>query len=153
MGVGTILEAREIVLLATGEHKAHIVRRAVEGEVDHEVAATFLQRHPNTTFYLDPPRRRLTRVATPWLLGEVEWTTRSRSARSSGSRARPGKAILKLTQRDYAEHHLSSLVARTARRARSTAWSSTRSAPRSGAVQAAAAAARSSASRPIPTTT
>src|SRR6185312_5417873 len=45
MGVGTILEAREILILATGEHKAHIVRRAVEGEVDHEVAATFLQRH------------------------------------------------------------------------------------------------------------
>ena len=53
MGVATILEAREIVILATGEHKAAIVRRAVEGEVDHEVAATFLQRHPNTTFYLD----------------------------------------------------------------------------------------------------
>ena len=65
MGVATILEAREILILATGEHKAAIVRRAVEGEVDHEVAATFLQRHPNTTFYIDraaaaasPARRR-----------------------------------------------------------------------------------------------
>ena len=54
MGVATILEAREIVILATGEHKAEIVRRAVEGEVDHEVAATFLQRHAKTTFYVDP---------------------------------------------------------------------------------------------------
>jgi glucosamine-6-phosphate deaminase len=53
MGVETIFEAREILMLATGEHKADIVRRAVEGEVDHEVAATFLQRHPSTTFYLD----------------------------------------------------------------------------------------------------
>ncbi len=35
-----------------------IVRRAVEGEVDLEVAATFLQRHPNTTFYVDTRRRR-----------------------------------------------------------------------------------------------
>ncbi|MBA3259149.1 MAG: glucosamine-6-phosphate deaminase, partial [Gemmatimonadales bacterium] len=52
MGVATILEAREIVILATGEHKAEIVRRAVEGEVDHEVAATFLQRHRDTTFYV-----------------------------------------------------------------------------------------------------
>ena len=49
MGVATILDAREILILATGEHKAAIVRRAVEGEVDHEVAATFLQPHPNTT--------------------------------------------------------------------------------------------------------
>ena len=53
MGVATILEAREIAILATGEHKADIVRRAVEGPVDTEVAATFLQRHPRTTFYLD----------------------------------------------------------------------------------------------------
>ena len=53
MGVATILEAREIAILATGEHKAAIVKRAVEGEIDLEVAATFLQRHPNTTFYLD----------------------------------------------------------------------------------------------------
>ena len=35
-----------MLLLATGEHKAAIVRRAVEGEIDHQVAATFLQRHP-----------------------------------------------------------------------------------------------------------
>jgi glucosamine-6-phosphate deaminase len=74
MGVATILEAREILILATGEHKAHIVRRAVEGEVDHEVAATFLQRHPATAFYVDNAAGAyLTRVATPWLLGSVEW--------------------------------------------------------------------------------
>ena len=113
MGVETIFEGREILILATGEHKAEIVRRAVEGDVDHEVAATFLQRHGNTTFYLDQPAAAgLTRVATPWLLGAVEWT------QSLGVRAvvwlsqQTGKAILKLTQRDYAEHRLSSLVAR-----------------------------------------
>src|SRR6266545_1780533 len=66
MGVATILEAREIVILATGEHKAEIVRRAVEGDVDYEVAATFLQRHPNTTFYIDRAAAAgLTREATP----------------------------------------------------------------------------------------
>jgi len=65
MGIATILEAREIAILATGEHKADIVRRAVEGAVDTEVAATFLQRHPNTTFYLDgAAAATLTRVAT-----------------------------------------------------------------------------------------
>src|SRR3954470_16257899 len=45
MGVATILDAREIAIIATGEHKASIVRRSVEGEIHHEVAATFLQRH------------------------------------------------------------------------------------------------------------
>jgi glucosamine-6-phosphate deaminase len=113
MGVETIFEAREILMLATGEHKADIVRRAVEGDVDHEVAATFLQRHPNTTFYLDQPAAAaLTRVATPWLLGPVEWTSGLVVRAVVWLSHQTGKAILKLTQSDYAEHHLSALVAR-----------------------------------------
>ena len=58
MGVATILEAREIAILATGEHKAAIVRRAVEGEIDLEVAATFLQRHAEHHVLRRPRRRR-----------------------------------------------------------------------------------------------
>src|SRR5207245_3069485 len=50
MGVGTILEARKIVILAFGEHKAAIVQRAVEGEMTDAIAASFLQKHPDTTF-------------------------------------------------------------------------------------------------------
>ncbi|HEY8196378.1 MAG TPA: glucosamine-6-phosphate deaminase, partial [Gemmatimonadales bacterium] len=113
MGVATIFDAREILMLATGEHKADIVRRAVEGEVDHEVAATFLQQHPNTTFYLDgPAAAALTRVATPWLLGPVEWSSSLVVRAVVWLSHQSGKAILKLTQRDYAEHRLSALVAR-----------------------------------------
>jgi glucosamine-6-phosphate deaminase len=113
MGVETIFEAREILILATGEHKTDIVRRAVEGDVDHEVAATFLQQHPNTTFYLDRPAAAgLTRVATPWLIGPVEWTSSLVVRAVVWLSHRTGKAILKLTQGDYAEHHLSALVAR-----------------------------------------
>ena len=106
MGVATILDAREIAILATGEHKAPIVKRAVEGEINLEVAATFLQRHPNTTFYVDRAAGAdLTRIATPWLLDEV-----AVDATSSMLRAviwlslQSERAILKLTQRDYAEH-------------------------------------------------
>jgi glucosamine-6-phosphate deaminase len=113
MGVATILEAREVLMLATGEHKAEIVRRAVEGEVDHEVAATFLQRHPATTFYLDrSAAASLTREATPWLIGPVEWRPGLVVRAVVWLSHQTGKAILKLTQGDYAEHHLSSLVAR-----------------------------------------
>src|SRR2546428_311935 len=75
MGVATILEAREIALIATGEHKADIVAHAVEGEVSQDVAATFLQRHANATAYLDlAAAAELTRIKTPWVLGPVEWT-------------------------------------------------------------------------------
>jgi glucosamine-6-phosphate deaminase len=113
MGVATILEAREIAILATGEHKAGIVRRAVEGEVDTAVAATFLQRHPAATFYLDPAAAAgLTRVATPWLVDEVEWTEPLAVRAVAWLSGQAGRAILKLTMRDYAEHSLSSLVAK-----------------------------------------
>ncbi|MDG2148116.1 MAG: glucosamine-6-phosphate deaminase [Planctomycetota bacterium] len=53
MGVGTILEARQITLLALGAHKAEIVSRALEGPVHDEVAASFLQAHDNVTVLLD----------------------------------------------------------------------------------------------------
>ena len=113
MGVGTILEAREILILATGEHKADIVRRAVEGELDHEVAATFLQRHSATTFYLDgAAAAALTRVATPWLLGPVEWDMEMVVRAVVWLSEETDTAILKLTQRHYAERGLSSLVAK-----------------------------------------
>jgi glucosamine-6-phosphate deaminase len=113
MGVATILEAREIAIIATGEHKASIVRRSVEGEINHEVAATFLQRHPNTTFYVDlAAGADLTRVATPWLLDEVQWTPHLMLRAVVWLSLQTGRAILKLTQRDYAEHGMSSLIAR-----------------------------------------
>ncbi|HEY4320767.1 MAG TPA: glucosamine-6-phosphate deaminase [Gemmatimonadales bacterium] len=113
MGVATILEAREILLLATGEHKAGIVRRAVEGEISHQVAATFLQRHQNVTVYCDAAAAAdLTRIATPWLVDAVEWTPALEVRAVTWLSLQVGKAILKLTEHDYAEHHLGSLLAR-----------------------------------------
>jgi glucosamine-6-phosphate deaminase len=113
MGVATILDAREIAILATGEHKSSIVQRAVEGEVDVEVAATFLQRHPNTTFYVDrAAAAELTRIATPWLVDEVKWTPELMMRAVIWLSHQAKKAILKLTQRDYSDHKLSSLVAK-----------------------------------------
>jgi glucosamine-6-phosphate deaminase len=113
MGVATILDAREIAIIATGEHKAAIVERAVEGDVDLEVAATFLQRHPNTTFYVDrAAAAELTRIKTPWLLDEVQWTKELMTRAVIWLSERTNKAILKLTQRDYADARMSSLVAK-----------------------------------------
>ncbi len=66
MGVGTILDARRVVLLAFGEGKAPVIRQAVEGEVTNTVAASFLQQHANAEFALDPAASgELTPVKTP----------------------------------------------------------------------------------------
>jgi glucosamine-6-phosphate deaminase len=113
MGVATILAAREVALIATGEHKAWIVRRAVEGDVHADVAATYLQEHPNATVWLDPAAAAdLTRVRTPWLLGEVDWTPDLEAEAVLWLSRQTKKPMLHLSTRDYRDHHLSSLAAR-----------------------------------------
>ena len=53
MGVGTILEARRCILLATGEEKAEIIAKAVEGPLTAMISATALQLHPRCTVVID----------------------------------------------------------------------------------------------------
>jgi glucosamine-6-phosphate deaminase len=113
LGVATILEAREIVLLATGEHKAAIVKRAVEGEIDRSVAATYLQQHANASVVLDAPAAaELTRRRTPWMLGDVEWTSRKEIEAVVWLSEVTGKSVLKLDDSDYRDRHLNALLTR-----------------------------------------
>ncbi len=112
MGIATIMDAKEVALIATGEHKAPIVRRAVEGEVSQDVTAAYLQQHPDATVYLDlAAAGALTRVQTPWLLGSVEWTSGMTEDAVVWLAEKTGKAILKLTAGDYRENKLSPLLA------------------------------------------
>ncbi|HLY09404.1 MAG TPA: glucosamine-6-phosphate deaminase [Planctomycetota bacterium] len=53
MGVGTIMDARHLLLLASGSGKADIIREMVEGPITSEVPATCLQLHPRATVVLD----------------------------------------------------------------------------------------------------
>jgi glucosamine-6-phosphate deaminase len=55
MGVGTIMEARECLLLATGEAKAEAIARMAEGPITADVPASILQMHPRCKIVLDEP--------------------------------------------------------------------------------------------------
>ncbi|HUU93311.1 MAG TPA: glucosamine-6-phosphate deaminase [Phycisphaerae bacterium] len=111
MGIATILEARRVRLLAFGEHKAPIVRRAVEGDVSTAVAASFLQEHNDAAFYLDEAAAAdLTRLATPWLLGPCEWDEVLQRRAVIWLAGRLEKPILKLTDEDYGENDLGDLA-------------------------------------------
>jgi glucosamine-6-phosphate deaminase len=113
MGVATILEAREIALVAVGEHKSAVIRRAVEGDIDRAVAATYLQQHPHATVYLDAAAAAgLTRMETPWQLGEIDWTPALEIKAVAWLSHVTGKSVLKLEDVDYREHHLTPLLAR-----------------------------------------
>jgi glucosamine-6-phosphate deaminase len=116
MGVKTILEARRIVLMAWGQHKAEIVRAATEGPVTPQVTASFLQEHDHVDFAIDlAAAGALTRHRTPWLLGALgdlglEWDrVMMRRAIIWLSQLRK-KAVLKLTDDDYNEAGLQDLL-------------------------------------------
>ena len=53
MGVGTILDSRRCLMLVTGESKADIIAKAVEGPVTSMISATALQLHPHCTVVVD----------------------------------------------------------------------------------------------------
>ena len=53
MGMGTILKAARILLIATGERKAQCIERTVRGPVTTRLPASFLQLHPRAELYLD----------------------------------------------------------------------------------------------------
>src|SRR5580658_1448233 len=116
MGVKTILEARRVVLMAWGQHKAEIVRAAAEGPVSPQVTASFLQEHDNVHFVIDRAAAgALTRYRTPWLIGALtdqglEWNpAMMRRAIIWLSQLRR-KAVLKLTDDDYNEAGLQDLL-------------------------------------------
>ncbi len=111
MGVGTILDARHVILMATGEHKAPIIRRAVEEKVTTAVTASYLQRHENALICLDlAASGELTRIKTPWIVGEVEWTEELIERAVIWLAERTEKAILTLDESDFHRHYLHSLA-------------------------------------------
>jgi glucosamine-6-phosphate deaminase len=77
MGVGTILDARRCLLLATGADKADIIAKAVEGPITAMISATALQLHPHCTVVVDAHAGRLLQGADyyRWIFAnEPEWT-------------------------------------------------------------------------------
>jgi glucosamine-6-phosphate deaminase len=112
MGVGTILEARQILLLAFGEGKAGVIAKAVEGDISTAVAASFLQEHPNAQIFLDDAAaEQLTRHRCPWILGNVDWDEAKIRKAVIWLARHLKKPILKLTEEDYNEEGLQDLLA------------------------------------------
>jgi len=111
MGVGTILDARRIVLLAWGDAKASVLARAIEGESTEVLPASLLQGHPNLDVIADEAAAcELTRKKRPWLVQHVSWKPRTIRSAVSWLSAEAGKPILKLLDEDYSERGLADLL-------------------------------------------
>jgi glucosamine-6-phosphate deaminase len=111
VGLGTILAARRVLMLALGEHKAAIVRETLEGPISDRVPASFLQEHGDVRALLDSPAAaHLTGSAMPWVLGNIEWTDAIIKVAILWLCQRTGKALLKLDDNDFREHDLHQLL-------------------------------------------
>ncbi len=111
MGIGTMLTAGRIILMAWGEDKARAVKAVAEGEMTSACPASLLQRHDHIHFFVDETAASLlTRVVAPWLVGPCDWTPKFVRKAVVWLCQTVGKPILKLTEKDYLENNLGELL-------------------------------------------
>lgn len=111
MGIGTIMKAKKIVLLAWGESKAPVLQQAIEGDVTEHVPASLLQDHNDVTFIIDElASSQLTRNKSPWLTGDCEWTPKMIKKAVVNMALKLKKPVLSLTNSDYNEYGLGDLL-------------------------------------------
>lgn len=111
MGVGTILQAKKIYMMAWGEGKANIVRETIEGAINTSIPATFLQQHNQTEVILDTAAAaELTRIKTPWLAGPIKWNNFLIKKAVIWLSLKLTKPILKLTEEDYREFGMNDIL-------------------------------------------
>lgn len=72
VGVGTLLEAREMLIIATGVHKSRAVQAAVEGSVNHLWTVSAMQLHPKSIMVCDAPATMDLKVRTLRYFEDIE---------------------------------------------------------------------------------
>ena len=102
VGIGTMLSAKKIILMAWGESKAATVKAIAEGKIDPACPASYLQLHDDATLYTEVNSAALlTRVESPWLVGPCRWTKKFIRKAVVWLCQTVHKPILKLTEKDY----------------------------------------------------
>lgn len=112
VGVSTFMNAREVIVMGWGESKAPVLKEMIEGKVDDNIPASFLQMHKNARVVVDlGAAQQLTRISRPWLVGSCEWTDKLIRRAIVWLCEVTEKPILKLTNKDYNQYGLDELLA------------------------------------------
>ena len=111
VGIGTMLSAKKIILMAWGEDKANAVKAVAEGIMTTDCPASLLQAHDHISMYADETAASLlTRSVAPWLVGPCDWTPKFVRKAVVWLCEITGKPILKLTEKDYLNNNLGELL-------------------------------------------
>lgn len=111
MGVGSIMKAAKVYMMAWGEGKSSVIYKAVEGPVTDQIPSSFLQKHPDCTIVVDGAAASgLTRIKTPWILDSVEWNDKLIRKAVVWLCQKVSKPVLKLTNHDYMEHGMGDII-------------------------------------------
>jgi len=111
VGLSSIMDAGQVILMAWGEHKASVIKKVIELKTDDNVPASLLQLHKNARVVLDVSAAQLlTRLSQPWLVGSCDWTSQLIRRAIVWLCEQTGKPILKLTNKDYNQHGLDELL-------------------------------------------
>lgn len=111
MGISTILKSKKLILMAWGQVKASVIKKAVEDDNTEDVPASLLQNHDDCTFIIDETAASaLTRFKSPWLTGECDWTDKMIKKAVVNLAMQLKKPVLSLTNNDYNDNGLSDLL-------------------------------------------
>lgn len=111
IGLGTMISAKRVILMAWGEDKVEAVHNIVELRHNSEYPASYFQFHTNVSLVIDRiAAEKLVREESPWLLGSCEWTPKFRRKAVVWLCGKVGKPITKLTQQDYLQNGLGELL-------------------------------------------
>ena len=111
MGVGSILKARKVYMMAWGEGKAGVIKKAVEGPVTDQIPSSFLQKHHDCLVVLDEAASsELVRIKTPWVLDSIDWNDKLIRKSVVWLCQKMKKSVLKLTNHDYMEHGMGDII-------------------------------------------
>lgn len=112
LGISNILAAKAIIATAWGEAISGVLKSAIEGSMDENIPASYLQAHQNVRLVIDlSAAEKLTRISKPWLVSSCDWNDKLIRRAIVWLSQKISKPILKLTNKDYNENSLSELVA------------------------------------------
>lgn len=112
MGLDLMLAAKKVLVIATGDNRADIVKQVVEGPISEDLSLTYFQKNKNTFVYMDEAASvKLARKLTPWFVQEVDWNQQANRVRAVCHLSEfLKKPIPSLSTKEFLQYSLQNLI-------------------------------------------